>query len=53
MNAIIIKGIDWPLLSKQKQWLLQQTGDEADGLIHLLDALEDEALRSSFWEEEV
>lgn len=52
MNVIIIKGIDWPLLSKQKQWLLQQTGDEADGLIHLLDALEDEALRSSFWEDE-
>lgn len=39
-----IKNIDWSLLSKQKQWLLQQTGDEADGLIHLLDALEDEVL---------
>jgi hypothetical protein len=37
----LMRGIDWALLHDQKQWLLQHEGDEADGLIHLIDALED------------
>ncbi len=40
-NVVTIANIDWQLLSEQKQWLLQQTGDEVEGLIHLLDALEE------------
>ena len=44
MNSVTIDNIDWLLLHNQKQWLLRQAGDEADGLISLLDALEDAAL---------
>jgi len=51
MNEVTILNIDWPLLLKQKQWLLRQEGGEADGLIHLLDALEDEALDSGIIDE--
>lgn len=37
--------IDWKLLRKQKKWLLKQRPDEkADGLINLLDALQDAAV---------
>jgi len=39
--------LDWVLLRRQKEWLLQQpTGPEANGLVHLLDAIQDEAVAS-------
>jgi hypothetical protein len=39
-------AIDWTLLARQKQWLLEQasTSDEAAGLLHLLDAIQDAAV---------
>ena len=49
MNTITISNIDWKLLKEQKAWLLQHDGEHyecsehAEGLICLLDALEDAA----------
>ncbi len=39
-------NIDWTELRKQKAWLLAQPGPEAEGLVNLLDALQDEAVGS-------
>ncbi len=38
--------IDWAALRRQKQWLVGQaaTSPEADGLLHLLDAIQDAAV---------
>jgi hypothetical protein len=38
--------IDWTLLAPQKRWLLERsnTSDEAAGLLHLLDAIQDAAV---------
>ena len=36
--------IDWNLLSKQKEWLLQQPSEEAAGLVEMLDWLQDHAV---------
>jgi len=45
---------NWVLLRQQKLWLLSHNCDEANGLIHLLDALQDDAVASGrFTEEEV
>jgi hypothetical protein len=32
-------NIDWALLRKQYDWLLEQSGPEAQGLINLIEAL--------------
>ena len=39
-----ISRIDWSLLRKQKQWLLLQSGNDSDGLVCLIDALQDFAV---------
>jgi len=39
-----VKRIDWASLSLQKQYLLVRDSDEADGLIALIDALQDAAI---------
>jgi len=37
--------LDWALLRKQKEWLQSFKGnDYADGLIHLIDAIQDHAV---------
>lgn len=38
--------IDWSALARQKQWLLQHAAgsEEAAGLLHLLDAIQDAAV---------
>ena len=47
-------NIDWILLRKQKEWLLNNGSDEAIGLIGLLDAIQDNAvIVGGFAEEEV
>lgn len=40
------KCIDWDLLRQQKAWLLQNcdTSEQADGLVQLLDCLQDAAV---------
>jgi len=46
-----MKKLDWTLLREQKQWLLLHDCDEARGLTHLLDALQDEAVDSGMFTE--
>lgn len=38
-----VRNINWSLLRKQKLWLLNQDTDEANGIIHLVDAVQDYA----------
>lgn len=40
----MISNIDWKLLREQKMWLLEQDGEAAAGLLHLVDALQDHAV---------
>ena len=46
---LLIHNIDWDLLRQQKAWLLAQSiqnqSEMATGLLHLLDNLQDEAVR--------
>ncbi len=43
---LVPAAIDWTLLNQQKRWLLEQasTSDEAAGLLHLLDSIQDAAV---------
>ena len=50
---IAIDNINWKLLREQKQWLLQQEGEHAEGLINLLDYIQDEAVENGVPEEVV
>jgi len=51
MNII---HMDWALLREQKKWLFDQNNYYADGLISLLDDIQDSAVDSGeFTEEEV
>ena len=40
----LLCGIDWDLLREQKRWLVEQQGEEAEGLLCLLDGLQDFAV---------
>ena len=40
----MVEGINWPQLRIQKLWLMNHTGENADGLIHLLDWIQDSAV---------
>jgi hypothetical protein len=46
MMIKMIDRIDWDLLSSQKQWLAQQAehSDEAEGLLNVIDTLQDWAV---------
>lgn len=47
-----IHKIDWALLRKQKMWLLQQNAyPEAQGLLALVDAIQDYAVDEMFIDE--
>jgi hypothetical protein len=58
MNEVTIKNIDWALLRQQKAWLVEQAPNwafstcesNANGLICLLDALQDEAVKQGLSE---
>jgi hypothetical protein len=39
-------GVDWDILRAQKLWLLSQTGPEAEGLVSMLDDIQDSAVES-------
>lgn len=45
--------MDWDLLRKQKQWLVNIGGAHADGLLCLLDAIQDQAVERGVSELEV
>jgi hypothetical protein len=36
--------MDWRLLRKQKQWLMEQHCEEAEGILNLIDTLQDYAI---------
>jgi hypothetical protein len=38
-----LDGVDWQLLKEQKRWLLAQAGEYAEGLINLIDYIQDAA----------
>ena len=39
----VLRRIDWEQLRAQKEWLVSLNHEAADGLVHLLDALQDAA----------
>ena len=41
---VTLKNIDWALLRQQKEWLLNNGSDEAMGLAHFLDFIQDDAV---------
>jgi hypothetical protein len=38
-----LDGVDWQLLKEQKRWLLEQPGEYAEGLLNLIDYIQDSA----------
>ena len=49
---LIDAHIDWVEFRKQKEFLLNHGGDEAMGLLHLLDNVQDNAVRSGIYSDE-
>lgn len=41
---VTFNSIDWSLLRAQKLWLLEQNCEHADGLVHIIDAIQDQAV---------
>lgn len=44
-------NIDWELLREQKQWLINQSSEEAQGLLHFIDHIQDYAVDNWIIEE--
>jgi hypothetical protein len=44
MLSKVISTTNWELLRNQKEWLLNNGSDEAMGLVHFLDAIQDAAV---------
>jgi hypothetical protein len=51
--SIIIENIDWALLRKQKEFLLNHGGNDAMGLAHFLDYVQDKAVEQGYPQLEV
>lgn len=47
----IFHKIDWELLRKQKQWLIAQSSEEAEGLLNFVDSIQDYAVDNWIVEE--
>ncbi len=49
----LITQMDWPLLQQQKQWLVSQSqySELAQGLVHLLDQIQDLAVQQGLPEQ--
>lgn len=48
----LIHNIDWAMLREQKQWLMSQDHAHADGLLMLIDQLQDYAVDNYLVQEE-
>jgi len=48
----LMKDINWDLLRTQKEWLLNNGDNEAMGLVHLLDAIQDAVVAEGIVSEE-
>jgi len=51
--SITINNIDWEMLRQQKEFLLNHGGDDAMGLAHLLDNIQDNAVEQGYSQLEV
>lgn len=51
--SITINNIDFELLRQQKEFCLNHGGDEAMGLAHLLDYIQDKAVEQGYSDDEV
>ena len=45
---IDIGKIDWDMLREQKSWLLNQYNENAEGLVNLIDRIQDQAVDNSY-----
>lgn len=52
MRNHLIHTIDWAMLREQKQWLMSQDNAHADGLLMLIDHLQDYAVDNFLVKEE-
>jgi hypothetical protein len=46
MKVIVEMDIDFALLKTQKKWLLNQAGEEAEGLMGIIDDIQDQAAKA-------
>ena len=44
--------VDWTLFREQKLWLLVQQGEQADGIINMMDSIQDAAFATGRYTEE-
>ena len=52
MRDHFLQTIDWALLREQKQWLMSQENDYAEGLLAFIDSLQDYAVDNYLVQEE-
>ncbi len=52
MRDHFLQTIDWALLREQKQWLMSQENDYAEGLLAFIDSLQDYAVDNFLVQEE-
>jgi|LakMenE01Jun11ns_1017448.scaffolds.fasta_scaffold7326328_1 hypothetical protein len=51
--SIVIENIDWALLREQKEFCLNHGCDDAMGLAHFLDYVQDKAVEQGYSQSEV
>jgi hypothetical protein len=44
--------VDWELFREQKLWLIAQQGDQAQGIINMMDSIQDAAFATGRYTEE-
>lgn len=52
MRDNFLLTIDWELLREQKQWLMSQDNDHAEGLLAFIDSIQDYAVDNYLVQEE-
>ena len=52
MRDHFLQTIDWALLREQKQWLMSQENDYAEGLLAFIDSIQDYAVDNFLVQEE-
>lgn len=52
MRDYFLQTIDWALLREQKQWLMSQENDYAEGLLAFIDSIQDYAVDNYLVQEE-
>lgn len=52
MNIVDFDFINWELFREQKLWLIVQPGENADGILNMMDAIQDAAFATGKYTEE-